>query len=207
MKGNSFQLFRLSLIVCLSGPCFTERTVWSETPVPSDEDPTPQTFLPQTSARGGTKVFIFKTGFTLWWVSSQKTRRQAKDQEKEGFYSQPVKGGDTLWGGYFPKQSLLEQQNWRNFTMGCVCIHEGAHPVGNSAWNWGKSHLKRTECKSSREHPARVSIINSLALVGRYLNAPRGLDPAVNSRMCIRSVFTFEPTAGDIPLIYCPGYD
>ena len=62
-----------------------------------------------------------KTGFTSWWVSSQKT--QSSQRSGEGriyYYFQQARRTP----GSFPKQCLLEQQSWGSFKLR-VCAYSG----------------------------------------------------------------------------------
>ena len=65
--------------------------------------------------------------------------------------------------------------------------------MGDTAWNWGKSHLNMINSRSKSQRSAMVSIINSLAFLGSVSEHSKGFRSYYgNSRMYVRSVLTFE---------------
>ena len=87
------------------------------------------------------------------------------------------------WGS-FSKQCLLNHKIRQVLSYGCMCIHEGACAMENTAGNWGKSPLKVLSPDQSHQGwQGWASSILWLLLVW-HLSAQRGLDPAEITQEC-----------------------
>ena len=142
-----------------------------------------------------------ETGFTSWWVLSQKT--QPNQRIGKGRVLLATNKKEHL--GYSPKQSLLKEQKWGGFRVKGHTYSWRDFPNRDFSMELGQSHLKVTSPGRSQEGQQGSAIINTLDLVIWYLECSKGFRSCKdNSRMHFRSIFTFEPALGVLPLIYCP---
>lgn len=73
--------------------------------------------------------------------------------------------------------------------------------MGNSEWNWSKSHLKVTQSRSYSikvTRTTRVSITNFLATTGQVFECSKGFKACKgNSRMCLGHVMPVRQRSQD----------